>query len=80
MTTDLAGVAAFGYMIDMVEKTPALKDKVTVSHAFALTTLSPEQLDETASRMAAVGMTIASTVPIGGLMMPLPKQRRASRS
>jgi cytosine/adenosine deaminase-related metal-dependent hydrolase len=60
-------------MIDTVEKTPALKGKVTISHAFALTVLSPEQLEETAGRLAANGVTIASTVPIGDLMMPLPK-------
>ncbi|MXN48931.1 amidohydrolase family protein [Shinella kummerowiae] len=71
--TSPAGVAAVNYMIDTVEKNPALKGKVTISHAFALTTLSPEQLEETAGRLAANGMTIASTVPIGGLMMPLPK-------
>lgn len=71
--TSPAGVAAFEYMIDTVEKNPALKGKVTISHAFALTRLSPEQLEETAGRLAANGMTIASTVPIGDLMMPLPK-------
>lgn len=70
--TSPAGVAAVNYMIDTVEKNPALKGKVTISHAFALTTLSPEQLEETAGRLAANGMTIASTVPIGGLMVPLP--------
>ncbi len=70
--TSPAGVAAVDYMIDTVEKNPALKGKVTISHAFALTVLSPEQLEETAGRLAANGMTIASTVPIGDLMMPLP--------
>lgn len=75
--TSPAGVAAIDYMIDTVEKNPALKDQVTISHAFALTTLSPEKLEETAARLAANGMTIASTVPIGGLMMPLPQLSRA---
>lgn len=71
--TSPAGVAAINHMIDTVEKNPALRGKVTISHAFALTTLAPEALAETASRMAATQMTIASTVPIGGLMMPLPQ-------
>ncbi|MBB3542235.1 amidohydrolase family protein [Rhizobium sp. BK399] len=75
--TSPAGVAAVNYMIDTVEKNPALKGKVTISHAFALTTLSPEVLEETAARLAANGMTIASTVPIGGLMMPLPQLSKA---
>lgn len=71
--TSPAGVAAINYMVDTVEKNPALKGKVTISHAFALTTLSPQALSEIATRFAAQGITIASTVPIGSLMMPLPQ-------
>jgi cytosine/adenosine deaminase-related metal-dependent hydrolase len=71
--TNPAGVAAINHMIDTVEKNAALQGKVTISHAFALTTLSPAALAETAARMAAQRITIASTVPIGGLMMPLPQ-------
>ncbi len=68
-----AGVAAIGRMIDTVEKNPALRGKVTISHAFALATLAPGALAETASRMAAQGMTIASSVPLGAMTMPLPQ-------
>jgi cytosine/adenosine deaminase-related metal-dependent hydrolase len=75
--TSPAGVAAIDYMINTVENNPALKGKVTISHAFALTTLSPEVLEETAARLAANGMAIASTVPIGSLMMPLPQLSKA---
>ncbi len=75
--TSPAGVAAITYMIDTVEKNPALKGKVTISHAFALTTLNSGALEETAVRLAANGMSIASTVPIGGLMMPLPQLSKA---
>nr|WP_233092367.1 amidohydrolase family protein [Serratia odorifera] len=71
--TSPAGVAAIDYMIASVEKNPALRGKVTISHAFALTTLSPGKLAETATRLAAQQITIASTVPIGSLMMPLPQ-------
>lgn len=71
--TSPAGVAAVNYMIDTVEKNPALLGKVTISHAFALTTLAPEVLEETASRLAEHQITIASTVPLGSLMMPLPQ-------
>ncbi|WP_448950705.1 amidohydrolase family protein [Labrys neptuniae] len=71
--TSPAGVAAINHMIGTVEKNAALKGKVTISHAFALTTLSPQALAETAARMAAQKITIASTVPIGSLMMPLPQ-------
>jgi hypothetical protein len=36
-----AGVAAIQYMIATVEKNPALRGKVTISHGFALATMSP---------------------------------------
>lgn len=68
-----AGVAAIAYMIETVERNQALRGKVTISHGFALATLAPGALAETASRMAAQGMTIASTVPLGAMTMPLPQ-------
>jgi len=73
-----AGVAALNYMIATVEKTSALRNRLTLSHAFALSTLRPEELIEMAGRMAAQGVTVVSTVPIGPRAMPLP-QLRASR-
>lgn len=75
--TTPAGVAAVDYMIDTVEKNPALKGKVTISHGFALAVLSPEKLEETAPRLAATGISVASTVPIGALTMPLPQLSKA---
>lgn len=69
--TSPAGVAAINYMIEQVEKNPQLKGKVTISHAFALATLTPQQVEETAQRLAAQQISIASTVPIGTLHMPL---------
>lgn len=58
-------------MVETVEKTPQLKGKLTISHAFALATLNEQQVDELAHRMAAQRISIASTVPIGTLHMPL---------
>ncbi|ENB2959953.1 amidohydrolase family protein [Escherichia coli] len=69
--TTPAGVAAINYMVETVEKTPQLKGKLTISHAFALATLNEQQVDELAHRMAAQQISIASTVPIGTLHMPL---------
>lgn len=71
--TSPSGMAAINYMIETVENNPALRGKVTLSHAFALTTLNPSQLTDTAARLAAQHISVASTVPIGGLMMPLPQ-------
>jgi len=73
--TNPAGVAALNYMIETVEKTPALRDRLTLSHAFAISTLKPEDLGEMAERMAAQGVTVVSTVPIGQRTMPLPQLR-----
>ena len=73
--TSPAGVAAINYMVETVEKTPALKGKLTISHAFALATLNEQQVEAIASRMAAQQITIASTVPIGTLHMPLQQLR-----
>lgn len=69
--TSPAGRAAIEYMIDTVDKNRSLRGKVTISHAFALATLNPEQADETAKRLAEQQISIASTVPIGTLHMPL---------
>ncbi|MBU4684535.1 amidohydrolase family protein [Cedecea davisae] len=69
--TSPAGVAAVNYMVETVEKTPQLKGKLTISHGFALATLTPQQVDEIATRMSAQQISIASTVPIGTLHMPL---------
>ncbi|VTN14697.1 N-isopropylammelide isopropyl amidohydrolase [Raoultella terrigena] len=68
--TSPAGVAAINYMVETVEKTPQLKGKLTISHAFALATLNERQVAALAERMAATRITIASTVPIGTLHMP----------
>ena len=73
--TSPAGVAAVKYMVETVEKTPALKGKLTISHAFALATMNEGQVDEIATRMAAQQISIASTVPIGTLHMPLKQLR-----
>ncbi|EMV79338.1 amidohydrolase family protein [Escherichia coli 2866550] len=58
-------------MVETVEKTSQLKGKLTISHAFALATLNEQQVDALANRMAAQQISIASTVPIGTLHMPL---------
>lgn len=73
--TSPAGVAAVNYMVETVEKTPELKGKLTISHAFALATLNEQEVDAIATRMAAQQVTIASTVPIGTLHMPLKQLR-----
>ena len=69
--TGPSGAAAVEYMVKTVENTPQLKGRLTISHAFALATMEEQQVREVAARMAAQRVTIASTVPIGTLHMPL---------
>lgn len=70
--TGPSGAAAIRYMTDTVEATPELHGKLTLSHAFALGTLDAAAVDELATRFAQQQISIASTVPIGELVMPLP--------
>ncbi|ORM65088.1 amidohydrolase family protein [Pantoea rwandensis] len=72
-----SGVAAIQYMVDTIAKNPALKGKVTLSHGFALGTLEGKALDQMIAGMAEQQMSVASTIPIGKLTMPLPQLQAA---
>lgn len=67
-----SGIAAIRRIADAIDHTPALKGRVTISHAFALMGLSEGEVTDLAQRMAAQGMSVASAVPIGGRIMPIP--------
>ncbi|MBK4216978.1 amidohydrolase family protein [Paracoccus caeni] len=69
------GIAGIRYMVETVERTPELKNRLTLSHAFAFVGLPEAEVDELAERMAEQGISLASTVPIGRLNMPLPQLR-----
>jgi len=71
--TSPAGIAAVKYMIKTVEQNPQLKGKVTLSHGFALSVLKGEALDEVIDGLARQQFTVASTVPLGSVEMPLPR-------
>jgi len=58
-------------LADLAEEA-GLHGKVTVSHAFWFAGAEPTEALEVAKRMALLGMSITSTVPIGRMMMPLP--------
>ena len=66
-----AGKQTLMRLADLTEEA-GLQGKVTVSHAFWFAGAQPQEAEEAAKRMASLGMSIASTVPIGKLMMPLP--------
>ncbi|CAH0326506.1 N-isopropylammelide isopropyl amidohydrolase [Rahnella aquatilis] len=71
--TTPAGIAAVKYMIQTVEKNPQLKGKVTLSHGFALAMMQGAELDEVIGGLAEQQFTVASTIPLGKLNMPLPQ-------
>jgi hypothetical protein len=45
---------------------------VTLSHSFSLMSLSEPELAEPATRLAALDISVASTLPIGEHIMPIP--------
>ncbi|KGT91452.1 amidohydrolase [Enterobacter cancerogenus] len=75
--TEPHGVAAIRYMLKTVRENPQLKGKVTISHAFALGTLSGKELDAMIGELKEQQFSIATTVPIGRVIMPLPQLRAA---
>ncbi|SFN33646.1 amidohydrolase [Variovorax sp. OV329] len=64
-------IPAFNRFMDHVEKNKQLQGKVTFSHAYALAELSKEELKDIVARMKALGITLASGVPLGKGAMPL---------
>ena len=67
-----SGIAAIKRIADRVETEPALRGKVTFSHCFSLMSLSDAEVTDLAARMAALGMSVASTIPLGRRVMPIP--------
>lgn len=70
-----AGKQTLMRLADLTEEA-GLQGKVTVSHAFWFAGAEQQEAEEVAERMAALGMAIASTVPIGTMTMPLPMLHR----
>jgi cytosine/adenosine deaminase-related metal-dependent hydrolase len=67
-----SGIAAIKRIADHVEKEPSLRGKVTFSHCFCLEDLSDAEAADMAALMAHAGMSVASTVPMGRKIMPIP--------
>lgn len=66
-----SGKQSLTKLLDLAEEA-GLQDKVTVSHAFWFANADSQEAEEMAKRMASLGMSITSTVPIGRTTMPLP--------
>ncbi|GGD53263.1 amidohydrolase [Paenibacillus nasutitermitis] len=66
-----AGKQTLMRLADLTEEA-GLQGKVTISHAFWFAGAPQHEAEEVAVRMSSLGMSIASTVPIGKTSMPLP--------
>ncbi|WP_372785459.1 amidohydrolase [Phenylobacterium sp.] len=66
------GIAAIKRIAARVEQEPSLKGRVTFSHCFCLMSLDDAEAADMASLMAHAGMSVASTVPMGRKVMPIP--------
>ena len=67
-----SGLRTVEYLIDRVIENPRLKEKTYLSHCFVLGKLDASKQEEIAERLGAAGIGIVSTIPFGGLIMPIP--------
>lgn len=66
------GLKVVNYLIDRVNENPALKGRTWLSHCFVLASLDGSQQEAIAEKLAAAGIGIASTIPMGRSQMPIP--------
>lgn len=65
------GRQAIERLVELTAETK-LHDKVTISHAYWFAHAEHKEAEEMAERLAKLGISIVSTVPIGKTIMPLP--------
>ncbi len=66
------GLAVVNYLIKKVQENPVLKGRSWLSHCFVLASLEAKQQEEMSEKLAAAGIGIASTIPMGRMQMPIP--------
>lgn len=66
------GLKTVEYLISKVNENPVLKGKTWLSHCFVLAKLEPAKLQETVEKMANAKIGVVSTIPFGGITMPIP--------
>lgn len=67
-----SGLKTVEYLIKKVSENPALQHKTFLSHCFVLAKIDKVKQEEIAEQLAAAGIGIVSTIPFGGLVMPIP--------
>lgn len=64
------GIATFEYFLDLVGK-HQMQGRTAISHAFALSEVKGQQKSELFARLAEEGVSIITSVPLGGNMPPV---------
>jgi cytosine/adenosine deaminase-related metal-dependent hydrolase len=67
-----SGLKTVEYLIKKVNENPVLKKKTYLSHCFVLGKLDSAKQEEIAEQLGAANVGIVSTIPFGGLIMPIP--------
>ena len=67
-----SGLETVEYLIKKVNENPSLKGKTYLSHCFVLGKLDNTKQQEMAEKLAESQIGIVSTIPFGGLIMPIP--------
>ncbi|RBL91929.1 amidohydrolase family protein [Chitinophaga flava] len=67
-----SGLKTVEYLIKKVNENPALKNKTFLSHCFVLGKIDKVKQEQIAEQLGAAGIGIVSTIPFGGLIMPIP--------
>ncbi|SIN66727.1 amidohydrolase [Chitinophaga niabensis] len=67
-----SGLKTVEYLIKKVNENPALQHKTFLSHCFVLGKIDKIKQEEIAEQLGAAGIGIVSTIPFGGLIMPIP--------
>lgn len=70
--TGESGLKTVEYLIDKVNENKSLKGKTFLSHCFILGKLEKSKQEEIAEKLAEAQIGIVSTIPFGGLIMPIP--------
>jgi len=67
-----SGLKTVEYLIDKVNENTSLKGKTYLSHCFVLGKLEKTKQEEIAEKLGNAEIGIVSTIPFGGLIMPIP--------
>ena len=70
--TGESGLKTVEYLIDKVNENPVLKGKTYISHCFVLGKIDNIKQEAIAEKLGAAQIGINSTLPFGGLIMPIP--------